>query len=82
MTHQTTKEEVADLLENFVGYINPEGKLDPWFSLSEINRQFAWDDVYEPVLVGWLEELVGAGKVEASEEEAEEGEGKVWRWLS
>lgn len=76
--HQTTKEDVAALLENFADYVNPEGKLDPWFTLSEINQQFAWDDVADDVLTAWLNDLVLANKAVT---EIQEGEA-VYRWLS
>lgn len=78
----TTKEDVATLLENFAEYVNPAGKLDPWFSLDEINQQFAWEDVPKGELIEWLNELVVNGKAIPSAEEATETEGMVWRWLS
>ncbi len=71
---QTTKEDVAVLLENFDDYVNPAGEEDPWFTYVEINQQFAWEDIPESVLDGWVSDLVIAGKAEVIE-------GKV-RWLS
>jgi len=69
----TTKEDVSSLLENFSEYVNPDGREDAWFEVSEINQQFAWEDVPEETLTEWLEELVAENLVEAS------GEG--YRWL-
>ena len=40
---ETTKQDVEVLLENFDDYVNPAGDEDPWFTLDEINQQFAWD---------------------------------------
>lgn len=77
----TTEEDIATLLANFFNYYNPAGQEDPWFSLAEINRQFAWADISDEELTGWLDKLVAEGKVEASTEHADEGEGTVWRWL-
>ncbi len=89
MPHQgdpvTTEEDIATLLENFFDYfspVGPGGEPDPWFSLAQINQQFAWTDIPEEKLTGWLDKLIAQGKVEASTEEAEEGEGTVYRWLS
>lgn len=60
---QTTKQDVSDLIENFAGYVNPDGIHDPWFEITEINQQFAWDDVPLDTLETWLGELVEEGKV-------------------
>lgn len=60
---QTTKQDVSDLIENFAGYVNPDGIHDPWFEITEINQQFAWDDVPLDTLEIWLGELVEEGKV-------------------
>ena len=60
---QTTKQDVSDLIENFAGYVNPDGVHDPWFEITEINQQFAWDDVPLDTLETWLGELVEEGKV-------------------
>lgn len=76
----TTKADVEHLLENFASYINPNQEFDPWFTLAEINQQFAWEDIPEDILVDWLNEMSQEGKVEArlgkTREETE------WRWLS
>lgn len=89
MPHQgdpvTSEEDVATLLENFFDYYSPPGaggEPDPWFSLEEINQQFAWTNIPEDELTRWLDKLEAQGKVESSTEHAEEGEGKVWRWLA
>jgi predicted transcriptional regulator len=74
MSHQTTKQDVADLLENFKDYVNPDGVRDPWFTLAEINQQFAWEDIPEDTLRQWLEELTVEGKVVMGEP------GVEWRW--
>lgn len=71
---ETTKQDVEVLLKNFDDYVNPEGVENPWFTLDEINQQFAWEDIPDSVLEGWLSLMVDAGKVENQE-------GK-WRWLS
>ncbi len=71
---ETTKQDVEVLLENFDDYVNPAGDENPWFTLDEINQQFAWKDIPDSVLEGWLSLMVDAGKVENQE-------GK-WRWLS
>ena len=71
---ETTREDVAYLLENFSDYVNPAGDEDPWFTLAQINQQFAWEDIPNDVLIGWLDELVIARKVE--------GQGGLWRWAS
>ncbi len=76
---ETTKEDVVVLLENFDDYINPAGDEDPWFTYAEINQQFAWEDVSEPVLGGWVSDLVLAGKVEWRDDTSR---GRVFRWLS
>ncbi len=80
MEHTTTKEDVATLLENFANYVNPKGELDPWFTLAEINQQFAWDDVPNETLVAWLLGMQREGLVELKlGETANETE---VRWLS
>ncbi len=71
----TTRRDVEVLLANFADYRNPEGEEDPWFTLDEINQQFAWEDIPDGHLKLWLSELIAEGKVEARD-----GEG--WRWLS
>lgn len=76
--HQTTGDDVATLLETFSDYVNPAGEWDPWFTLTEINQQFAWDDIPDDVLAGWLDELHTAAKVAAAYQNGE----MVWRWLS
>jgi len=58
----TGKQDVSDLLENFAPYVNPAGEHDPWFEVTEINQQFAWDDVPLDTLETWLGELVEEGK--------------------
>ena len=78
MAHQTTKEDVATLLENFSDYINPSGEEDPWFTLDEINRQFAWEDIPNDTLTGWLEEMIKDGQVATEDQDDED----VYRWLS
>lgn len=80
MTYQTTKEDVATLLENFSDYVNPQQEFDPWFTLAEINQQFAWDDVPDSTLINWLMEMQQDGKVEAKL--APEPEDTEYRWLS
>ena len=49
--------DLATLLQNFSSYVNPDGKLDPWFSLLEINQHFAEEDVDALKLLAMLEEL-------------------------
>ncbi len=71
---ETTKQDVEVLLKNFDDYVNPAGEENPWFTLDEINQQFAWEDIPDSVLEGWLSLMVEAGTVENLE-------GK-WRWLS
>ncbi len=73
-TTETTREDVAQLLENFVDYVNPDGDEDPWFTLVEINQQFAWEDIPEGTLADWIAELIRAGQVEQRANEV--------RWLS
>ena len=74
MAVSTTRKDVEVLLANFADYRNPDGDTDPWFTLDEINQQFAWEDIPDSVLEGWLSLMVEAGTVENLE-------GK-WRWLS
>jgi hypothetical protein len=76
--HVTTQADVATLLENFRGYVNPLGQFDPWFTLPEVNRQFAWEDVPEEILTIWLDELVRVG---VARTEIQDGE-RVWAWRS
>ncbi|KKL12140.1 hypothetical protein LCGC14_2538780 [marine sediment metagenome] len=71
---ETTPEDVAHLLENFDDYVNPAGDEDPWFTLAEINQQFAWEDIPEGTLADWIAELIRAGQVEQRANEV--------RWLS
>jgi len=77
MDHQTTKQEVADLLENFAEYVNPNQEHDPWFTLAEVNRQFAWDDIPDGELTEWLNQLVAEGFAVTEEQDGE----RVWAWL-
>ena len=60
---ETTREDVAHLLENFADYVNPDGEEDAWFTLAEINLQFAWDDIPQATLADWVSDLIRAGKV-------------------
>lgn len=78
MAIETTKDQVEQLLGNFADYVNPEGDHDPWFTLAEINQQFAWDDIDDVTLEGWLGEMVEAGHVIFDVQE----DGKVWAWRS
>ncbi len=73
---ETTAKDVAHLLETFADYVNPDGEDDPWFTLAEINQQFAWEDIPDDLLTEWLTELSFAGKVEVSTD------GPEWRWAS
>ncbi len=75
MADTTERRDVEVLLANFAEYRNPEGGEDPWFTLDEINQQFAWEDIPDGQLKVWLAELIAEDKVEARD-----GEG--WRWLS
>ena len=83
-TLETTLDDVAVLLETFADYVNPNGDKDPWFTLVEINQQFAWEDIPEITLADWLSELVRAGKV--AQRAGSRPRGKTasseWRWLS
>ena len=72
---ETTKQDVEVLLENFDDYVNPAGDENPWFTLDEINQQFAWEDIPDEQLRVWLTELIAESKVEI-------GVGGKWRWLS
>ncbi len=76
---ETTKQDIEVLLENFDDYVNPAGDENPWFTLDEINQQFAWEDIPENVLNGWLSDLLDAGKVEGRLPTPGATE---WRWLS
>ena len=71
---ETTPEDVAHLLENFAEYVNPDGKEDAWFTLEEINQQFAWEDISTSTLAGWIGNLIAEGKVTQK--------GNEVRWLS
>ncbi len=73
----TERKDVEALLANFADYVNPEGDEDPWFTLDEINQQFAWENIPESTLKEWLSDLVIAGKVALRDE----GEEREWRWL-
>ena len=78
MTHKTTKQDVADLLENFADYVNPETRQpDPWFTLSDINQQFAWDDIPDETLKEWLGDLFMEGHIEVELQQ----DGEAYRWL-
>ena len=61
---QTTRQDVEALLANFDDYVNPAGVENPWFTLDEINQQFAWEDIPDATLVEWLTELALVGKVQ------------------
>ncbi len=74
---ETTKQDVEVLLENFDDYVNPAGEENPWFTLDEINQQFAWEDIPDATLVEWLTELVTENKVQVRELH-----GGEYRWLS
>lgn len=74
----TERQDIEVLLANFADYVNPAGDEDPWFTLDEINQQFAWEDIAASTLKEWLSDLAIAGKV-ALRDEREERE---WRWLS
>ena len=74
MTEQVRKQDIADLLENFATYVNPSGDHDPWFTVDQINQQFAWNDVPEDRLLGWLDDLVHGGVVELDPAP------RRWRW--
>jgi hypothetical protein len=76
--NETTKADVATLLETFTDYVNPDEEHDPWFTLAEINQQFVWDDIPDDTLNEWLREMIEEGHVRM---EAQEGEA-VYRWLS
>ncbi len=71
---ETTREDVATLLENFADYVNPDGQEDAWFTLVEINQQFAWEDIDDGALAEWVSELIREGKVTQK--------GNEVRWLS
>jgi hypothetical protein len=73
---QTTKQHVAALLENFADYANPDGVDDPWFTLAEINQQFAFEDIADETLVEWLGEMIEEGLVDTEDQEGE----AVYRW--
>ncbi len=75
MAVTTERGDVEVLLANFADYRNPDGEEDPWFTLDEINQQFAWEDIPDEQLRVWLTELIAEGKVEI-------GAGGEWRWLS
>jgi hypothetical protein len=75
--NETTKEDVAVLLQNFEDYVNPDGDLDPWFTIEEINQQFAWDDVDDQTLDEWLTELEEEGLATSEIQQNV----RVWRWL-
>ena len=77
---ETTREDVAHLLETFADYINPAGYNDPWFTLAEINQQFAWENVPETTLLVWLSELVDAGRV-TRKGDRRHIKGPEWRWV-
>ena len=72
---ETERADVEVLLSNFTDYVNPAGDADPWFTLDEINQQFAWEDIPDSTLRDWLSALVTERKVETRD-------GKEWRWLS
>lgn len=75
----TTRDDVEVLLENFKDYVNPEGKHAPWFTLKQINQQFAWEDIPEDTLRVWLSDLVRGRKVDVKENT--DGE-EVYAWRS
>jgi len=75
MAIELTKQHVADLLENFVDYVNPDGEHDPWFTIDEVVRQFPFEvPLGQPL--GWLEELEAEGSIERGADEI----GPHWRW--
>lgn len=74
---ETTREDVATLLENFKEYVNPAGDEDPGFTLAEINQQFAWEDIPHVILREWLTDLSLAGLVQKFEGDEE----PEWRWV-
>lgn len=74
----TTKADVADLLQNFSDYVNPEGDLDPWFTLKEINQQFAWEDIPDDTLTEWLDEMIQDELVTTEDQDGE----AVYKWLA
>lgn len=74
----TTKADVAILLETFADYVNPDGAHDPWFTLAEVNQQFAWDDIPDAELTEWLDALVTDGKAVSEIQDDE----RVWAWQS
>ena len=78
MSFRTTKSDVATLLETFADYVNPAGEEDPWFTLAEINQQFAWDDIPTKELTSWLDEMVNSGLARTEKQDGE----RVWAWLS
>lgn len=71
---ETTPRDVATLLETFADYVNPDSEPDSWFTLTEINQQFAWEDIPDETLEEWLQELVSSGKVKRI--------GQEWSWVS
>lgn len=75
---ETTKAHIEALLENFSDYVNPDGVEDPWFTVAEINQQFAWDDIPEDTLTDWLDELIFEGSVTTEDQDGE----AVYRWAS
>lgn len=77
---ETTRQDVEVLLENFDDYVDPAGDENPWFTLDEINQQFAWDDIPDAMLVEWLTELALAGKVQV--EILPDEDRRKYRWLS
>lgn len=75
---ELTTQDIADLLENFSDYINPDGEHDPWFTIAEVNQQFAWDDVPRQELTEMLDALVARGWAVTEEQDGE----RVWSWQS
>ena len=75
---RTTREDIATLLANFEHYVNPAGVHDPWFTLEEINQQFAWKDIGNRRLTRWLNQLVKQDKAATEIQDRE----RVWRWQS
>ena len=73
----TRKFHVEVLLKNFANYVNPEGEHDPWFTLPEINQQFAWEDIPDSTLEEWLQEMIESGDVRTDVQDNE----MVYAWL-
>ena len=75
---QTRSFDVEVLLQNFADYINPDGEQDPWFTLPEINQQFAWEDIPDSTLESWLQDMIARGDVRTDVQDNE----VVYAWRS